>query len=34
VELKSAEAIAGADLDRACDGWVLVAADVAHIVAD
>jgi len=34
VELKSADAIIGADLDRVCDGWVMVAADVAHIVAD
>jgi PTS system N-acetylglucosamine-specific IIC component len=34
VEIKSADAIIGADLDRACDGWAMVAADVAHIVAD
>jgi PTS system N-acetylglucosamine-specific IIC component len=34
VELKSADGIIGADLDRVCDGWVMVAADVAHIVAD
>ena len=34
VELQSAQAIIGAELDRACDGWVMVTADVAHIVAD
>ena len=34
VEVRSADAIIGADLDRACHGWVMVAADVAHIVAD
>ena len=22
------------DLDRACDGWTMAAANVAHIVAD
>jgi PTS system N-acetylglucosamine-specific IIC component len=34
VELKSADAVVGAELDRACGGWAMVAADVAHIVAD
>jgi len=34
VEVKSADAIVGAELDRACDGWVMAAANVAHIVTD
>ena len=32
VELASADAIAGPDLDDACDGWVMTAPNVAHIV--
>jgi len=34
VEVKSSDAIIGADLDGACDGWVMAGANVAHIVAD
>ena len=33
VELDSADAVIGADLDKACDGWVMAAARIAHIVA-
>ena len=33
VELDSADAVIGADLDRACEGWVMAAPGVAHIIA-
>jgi len=34
VEVKSADAIIGTDLDRACDGWTMAGVNIAHIVAD
>jgi len=34
VELDSPRAMVGADLDKACDGWVMATANVVHVVAD
>jgi len=34
VELGTADAIIGADLDQTCDGWVMATDNVAHIVTD
>jgi len=34
VEVKSSDAIIAADLDKASDGWAMVAPNVAHVVAD